>query len=64
MTEAEMGGRTPSLPPGETLQKREIEVLADYLLARIIGRGAITREECGENFGPNARFCADYPAKP
>jgi mono/diheme cytochrome c family protein len=64
MTEAEMGGRTPSLPPGEVLQKREIDALADYLLARIIGGGPITREECAENLGANARSCGDYPPKP
>src|SRR6266550_1639212 len=39
MTEAELGGRAPALPPSTTLPKREIEVLADYLLANVIGRG-------------------------
>lgn len=64
MTEAELGDRTPTLPPSAALQKREIDVLADYLLARIIGRGPITREECVENFGPNARSCSEYPPAP
>jgi hypothetical protein len=64
MTEAELGSRTPTLPPSTTLQKREIEIVADYLLAKIIGRGEITREECIENFGERARSCDDYPAKP
>ncbi len=64
MTEAELGPRTPTLPPSTTLQKREIEVIADYLLAKIIGRGAVTREECLENFGPDHGDCADIPAKP
>mgnify|MGYP003333683814 CR=1 FL=1 len=36
MTESELGPRTPSLPHSTTLQKREIETLADYLLAKII----------------------------
>jgi hypothetical protein len=64
MTEAELGSRTPTLPPSTTLQKREVEVVADYLVAKIIGRGEITREECIENFGARARSCDDYPAKP
>jgi mono/diheme cytochrome c family protein len=64
MTEAELGSRMPTLPPSTTLQKREIEIVADYLLAKIIGRGEITREECIENFGDHARSCDDYPAKP
>jgi mono/diheme cytochrome c family protein len=61
-TEADLGDRTPPLPPSTTLPKRDIEVLADYLLAKIIGRGPITREECLENFGERGRSCNDYPA--
>jgi mono/diheme cytochrome c family protein len=64
MTEAELGGRTPTLPPGSTLQRREIEVVADYLLGRIIGRGEITRAECQEVYGAAARSCDDYPIVP
>jgi mono/diheme cytochrome c family protein len=62
MTEAELGDRTPSLPPSTTLPKRDIEALADYLLAKVIGRGPITREECLEAFGERGRSCNDYPA--
>jgi len=64
MTEAELGTSAPALPPGATLQKREVEALADYLLAKFIGRGAVTREECEEAFGAGARACGGYPAKP
>ena len=63
LSEAELGSRVPPLPPSTTLPKRDIEVLADYLRAKIIGRGAITREECVENFGERARSCSDYPAR-
>lgn len=62
MTEADLGDRTPTLPPSTTLPKRDIEALVDYLLAKIIGRGAITRAECQEAFGANAHSCDDYPA--
>jgi hypothetical protein len=62
MTEAELGSRTPTLPPSSTLQRREIEVIADYLLGRIVGRGEITRGECLEVFGAAARSCDDYPS--
>src|SRR3954471_12070940 len=64
MTEAQLGSRTPPFPPSTTLVKREIEVLVDYLQAKISGRGPITREECIETFGERARSCNDYPAKP
>jgi mono/diheme cytochrome c family protein len=65
VTEAELGRDTPALPPGSTLSRREIEAVADYLLAKVIGRGdAITRQECEEAYGDGARQCARYPAKP
>lgn len=63
VTEAELGGPVPALPPGSTLQKREIEAIADYLLAKAVGHGPVTREECEEMFGEHARSCAAYPAK-
>ena len=63
ITEAELGPNTPTLPPGSTLQKREAEAIADYIVAKLIGRGAVTREECLEVFGQDARSCGDYPPK-
>ena len=64
MTETQLGSRTPALPPGSTLQAREAEAIADYLLAKFVGRGAPTRTECEESFGKGARSCGEYPAKP
>jgi mono/diheme cytochrome c family protein len=63
VTEAELAGQVPALPPSTTLQKREVEAIADYLLAKVIGRGAVTREECEEMFGERARSCGQYPGK-
>lgn len=63
MTEADLGARTPTLPPGSTLQTREAEAIADYLLAKTIGRSAATRAECEEAFGKGARSCGEYPAR-
>src|SRR4029077_17416828 len=39
VTEAELGAQRPSPPPTTTLQTREIEAIADYLLAKVISRG-------------------------
>jgi mono/diheme cytochrome c family protein len=64
VTEAELGAQRPSPPPTTTLQKREIEAVADYLLAKVINRGPVTREECEEMFGQGARSCGQYPNKP
>jgi mono/diheme cytochrome c family protein len=63
-TEAELGKNTPALPPGSTLQAREAEAIADYVLAKFAGRGAATRAECEETFGKGARACSEYAAKP
>ena len=57
VTEAELGAQRPSPPPTTTLQKREIEAVADFLLAKLIGRGAVTRQECEETFGHFCIFC-------
>ena len=62
VNEAEAGPMMPALPPGSTLRKREAEAIADYLLARVIGRGPVTRQECEEAFGSGARSCGQYPA--
>ena len=59
VTEAELGSRTPALPPGSTLQAREAEAIADYVLAKFAGRGAATRAECEETFGKGARACGE-----
>jgi mono/diheme cytochrome c family protein len=64
MTEAEMGDKIPPFPPSTTLPRRDIELVADYLRAKVIGRGAITREECEEKLGPRVRSCAEYPSAP
>lgn len=61
-TEADLGTNTPPLPPGSVLSQREIEAVVDYLLAKVIGRGPITREECVEILGERVRSCADYPS--
>lgn len=62
MTEADVGKLKPALPPGSTLQVREAEAIADYLLAKFVGRGPITRAECEESYGTGARNCNEYPA--
>jgi hypothetical protein len=63
MAEAEIGARKPPLPPSTTLPKRDIEALADYLRAKVIGRGPVTRAECFETLGERVRSCNDLPAQ-
>jgi len=65
ITEAALGQDLPPLPPGSLLQGREIEALVDFLQAKIISRGPITRDECLEAFGERAAHsCGQYPEHP
>ena len=64
VTEDAVGTYLPPLPAGSILSQREIGALVDFLEAKIIGRGAITRGECEEVFGAGARSCKEYPEQP
>ena len=65
VSEADLGQYLPPLPPGSVLNQREIEALVDFLQAKIIGRGPITRVECLEALGERAaRTCSQYPQSP
>lgn len=60
MQTADIGTNIPPRPP-RPLQQREIGVLVDYLLAKVIGRGKPSRGECAEFYG-DSPVCDDYPA--
>src|SRR5467141_4754553 len=52
MTRADLKARELSLPdPPDTLQPREIELLADFLFAKVIGKGPLDRVKCIEYWG-------------
>ena len=56
LTEADLGADMP--PKGQSmLRPREIEVVADYVLAAIRDRGEPTLEECVAFWGEGARQC-------
>jgi hypothetical protein len=61
MTLSELKARGLSLPdPPATLQPREIELLVDFLLARVVGGGAMDRARCVEYWGADAEPCAQF----
>jgi hypothetical protein len=53
-------GVTMSDPPA-TLQPREIELLADFLFAKVIGKGPMDRAKCVEFWGREVDACNDLP---
>jgi len=62
MTRAELKSRDLGLPdPPATLQPREIELLADFLYAKVIGKGPMDRVKCIEYWGSEVEACGDFP---
>ena len=43
--------------PPATLQVREIESVADFLFAKVVGKGPMDREKCIEYFGSEVEAC-------
>jgi len=60
MTAADLGEDIPNRTTEGTLQHREIEAVVDYLLAKVVNRGPITKAECEEFWGPGAGGCKKY----
>jgi hypothetical protein len=46
-----------------TLQLYEIDPLADYVAAKIMGAGAVTRAECLAFYGRTGSQCDNYPER-
>jgi hypothetical protein len=46
--------------PASTLQPREIELLTDFLFARIMGKGPMTRAACIEFWGSDVEACTEF----
>jgi len=56
----ELKSRGLTLPdPPATLQPREIDLLVDFLLARVVGKGAMDRARCVEYWGSEVEACAE-----
>jgi hypothetical protein len=59
MTAADLGDKTPQRG-GTTLQRDEIDALADYVAAKIKGAGPVTKAECVAYFGKSSN-CDKFP---
>ena len=59
-TQADLDRLGLELPdPAATLQPREIEQLADFLFAKVIGQGPMDRAKCIEYWGSDVEVCAE-----
>ena len=62
MKQADLKSSGLSLPdPPATLQPREIELLADFMFAKIIGKGPMNRARCIEFWGSEVDVCRESP---
>ena len=60
----ELKSRGLALPdPPATLQPREVDLLVDFLLARVVGKGAMDRAQCVEYWGAEVEACAEFSAQ-
>ena len=53
-------GQRMSDPPS-TLQNREIEFLADFMFAKMIGKGPMNHAKCIEFWGEETETCGEFP---
>ena len=60
----ELKSRGLTLPdPPATLQPREVELLVDFLLARVVGKGPMDRARCVEYWGTDNEICTQFSEK-
>jgi mono/diheme cytochrome c family protein len=61
MTKADLTAKYPSrMPdPPATLQPREVEYIADFLMARVVGKGALDHDKCVELWGNETDVCKE-----
>jgi mono/diheme cytochrome c family protein len=62
MTDADLKKRGLTMPdPAATLQQREIELVTDFLLAKVVGKGPMDRVKCIEYWGADVEACNEFP---
>jgi hypothetical protein len=47
--------------PPATLQTREIEYIADFMFAKVIGKGPMDHARCVEFWGAESEACGEFP---
>ena len=60
--EADLKAYPTRMPdPPATLQPREIELIADFMIAKIVGKGPMNRAKCIEFWGSDTEVCKEFP---
>ena len=61
-TQADLKSYPTRMPdPPTTLQQREIELLADFLMIKMVGKGPMDHAECVKFWGAEVDVCKEFP---
>ena len=59
-TQADLNAYATRMPdPPATLQQREIDLIVDFLMARVVAKGPMDHAKCVEFWGEDAEVCKD-----
>ncbi|MEO8052028.1 MAG: cytochrome c [Acidobacteriota bacterium] len=47
--------------PPATLQPREIDLIADFMMAKVVGKGPMNHDKCVEFWGSDTDVCKEFP---
>jgi hypothetical protein len=62
MKQADLQRLGTAMPdPAATLQPREIELVADFLIAKVVAKGPMDRAKCVEFWGSDVDTCKEFP---
>jgi hypothetical protein len=61
LKQADLRAKNLQMPdPPATLQPREIEAIADFMFAKVIGKGPMDRAKCIDYWGSDAETCSEF----
>src|SRR6516164_3167137 len=61
LKQADLRAKNLQMPdPPATLQPREIEAIADFMLAKMVGKGAMDRAKCIDYWGADLDVCKEF----
>jgi hypothetical protein len=62
LKQADLTARKLQMPdPPATLQAREVDMVADFMMAKMIGKGAMNRAQCADFWGAERDVCNTLP---
>jgi hypothetical protein len=60
-TQADLKSYATRMPdPPATLQQREVDLIVDFLMARVVGKGPMDHAKCVEFWAEDAEVCKDF----